>query len=204
METGLYYYGFRYYSSSLGRWNRRDPLEEESDLNLYEFCKNAPVLCIDPDGRFAIYAHTKGAGHVGVQVNKNGSLKNYDFGRYMGPYKKGESAILEYIGKKIGKNIEYTGPNILKVTSGTPSCSGYKGYNLHKIEVSQELDNIVADKFKEKFDSGRASFPKEVKKKMPKGKTRLSNNKRYMGSDWAFSGPNCVHFSFDTLGSAQK
>ena len=27
-ETGLYYYGFRYYSSELGRWLNRDPLQE--------------------------------------------------------------------------------------------------------------------------------------------------------------------------------
>ena len=33
-ETDLYYYGYRYYSPSLGRWISRDPIEEEGGLNL--------------------------------------------------------------------------------------------------------------------------------------------------------------------------
>ena len=28
-ETGLLYYGYRYYNASMGRWVSRDPLEEE-------------------------------------------------------------------------------------------------------------------------------------------------------------------------------
>jgi RHS repeat-associated protein len=39
-DTGLYYYGYRYYSPMLQRWINRDPIEEEGGLNLYEFCKN--------------------------------------------------------------------------------------------------------------------------------------------------------------------
>ncbi len=34
-ETGLVYYGWRYYSPSLGRWISRDPLGEAGGLNLY-------------------------------------------------------------------------------------------------------------------------------------------------------------------------
>jgi RHS repeat-associated protein len=34
-ETGLSYYGFRYYSASLGRFVNRDPLEERGGWNLY-------------------------------------------------------------------------------------------------------------------------------------------------------------------------
>ncbi len=39
-ETGLYYYGYRYYSPELGRWIHRDPIEEQGGLNLYGFVKN--------------------------------------------------------------------------------------------------------------------------------------------------------------------
>ena len=39
-ETGLYYYGYRFYSPSLMRWLNRDPIEEEGGLNLYCFCRN--------------------------------------------------------------------------------------------------------------------------------------------------------------------
>ena len=49
-ETGLVYYGYRFYSPSLMRWLSRDPLEEEGGLNLYAFCGNAAVDRVDPHG----------------------------------------------------------------------------------------------------------------------------------------------------------
>lgn len=42
-ETGLVYYGLRYYSPSTGRWISRDPLEEQGGTNLYGACLNDPV-----------------------------------------------------------------------------------------------------------------------------------------------------------------
>ena len=48
--TGLVYYGFRFYDPNLQRWVNRDPIEEDSGGNLYEFCYGAPVVWADPDG----------------------------------------------------------------------------------------------------------------------------------------------------------
>ncbi|MES2308379.1 MAG: RHS repeat-associated core domain-containing protein [Verrucomicrobiota bacterium] len=42
-ETGLHYYGYRYYSSGLGRWLGRDPIEEQGGLNLYGMVGNDEV-----------------------------------------------------------------------------------------------------------------------------------------------------------------
>jgi len=42
-ETGLCYYGLRYYSPSLGRFLNQDPIEEAGGLNLYGFCGNNGV-----------------------------------------------------------------------------------------------------------------------------------------------------------------
>ncbi len=53
METGLYYYGFRYYSSELGRWLTRDPIGEKGGMNLYTFCLNSPVNYFDLLGQKA-------------------------------------------------------------------------------------------------------------------------------------------------------
>lgn len=50
-ETGLLYYGFRYYSPELGRWLNRDPIEEQGGVNLYGMVGNDPVNKFDPDGR---------------------------------------------------------------------------------------------------------------------------------------------------------
>ena len=49
-ETGLYYYGYRYYSPSIGRWITRDPIEEGGGIHVNAFCLNAPVNLFDPLG----------------------------------------------------------------------------------------------------------------------------------------------------------
>jgi len=46
-DTGLYYYGRRYYSPELGRWPNRDPIDEKGGLNLYAFVMNAPPASSD-------------------------------------------------------------------------------------------------------------------------------------------------------------
>jgi RHS repeat-associated protein len=43
LETGLVYYGLRYYSPAVGRFINRDPIEEAGGLNLYGFCGNDGV-----------------------------------------------------------------------------------------------------------------------------------------------------------------
>ena len=56
-ESGLYYYGARYYACWLGRWTSSDPVfwEQHSDhekyTNSYEYVENRPIVAIDPDGR---------------------------------------------------------------------------------------------------------------------------------------------------------
>jgi len=46
-ETGLVYYNFRYYNPSLGRWTKRDDIEERGGLNLYAMLRNDTVSLSD-------------------------------------------------------------------------------------------------------------------------------------------------------------
>ena len=50
VETGLYYYGYRFYSPEMMRWLTRDPEEENGGTNLYVFCRNAALDIIDNFG----------------------------------------------------------------------------------------------------------------------------------------------------------
>lgn len=50
-ETGLYYYGVRYYAPWLGKWTSSDPIGIKSDLNLYTYVRDNPIRLVDPDGR---------------------------------------------------------------------------------------------------------------------------------------------------------
>ena len=49
-ETGLYYYGYRYYSPPFMRWLNCDPIGEDGGVNLYAFCRNDPVSLSDSLG----------------------------------------------------------------------------------------------------------------------------------------------------------
>jgi RHS repeat-associated protein len=49
-ETGLYYFGVRYYAAWLGRWTSSDPGDFIDGLNLYRYVRNSPVNLTDPDG----------------------------------------------------------------------------------------------------------------------------------------------------------
>ena len=52
-ETGLYYYGKRFYSPILRRWLGRDPLQERGGLNLLLFCNNSPLSQFDIQGELS-------------------------------------------------------------------------------------------------------------------------------------------------------
>ncbi|MEZ4861706.1 MAG: SpvB/TcaC N-terminal domain-containing protein [Caldilineaceae bacterium] len=59
-ESGLYYYGARYYAPWLGRWICCDPLmgtiRKSMDFNRYLYTNANPCVYVDPDGRIATLA----------------------------------------------------------------------------------------------------------------------------------------------------
>ena len=51
-ETGLYYYGARYYDPKTSVWISTDPLKEKyPNMSSYVYCADNPLKFIDPDGR---------------------------------------------------------------------------------------------------------------------------------------------------------
>lgn len=53
-ETGLVYYGYRYYITELGRWLNRDPIGERGGLNLFAFVLNDGINSFDKLGLHSI------------------------------------------------------------------------------------------------------------------------------------------------------
>jgi len=53
-NSGLYYYGYRFYDPNLQRWPNRDPLGEINKPNLYQFVGNDPVNNVDPLGLYIL------------------------------------------------------------------------------------------------------------------------------------------------------
>ncbi len=71
-ETGLIYFGHRYYEPTLAAWLCRDPLEEEGGINLYGVTGGDPVNGIDPLGLFDVPTHGNMA--ISAMTELNGKL----------------------------------------------------------------------------------------------------------------------------------
>ena len=114
-ETGLYYYGARYYDPRTSIWISVDPLAElYPGWSPYVYCLNNPVRFIDPDGRST---HTTKDGNVvavyqdkdkGVYRHSDEQLKNFDPNKMslgkVGAEKMGETEHLnEFVNPETGK-----------------------------------------------------------------------------------------------------
>ena len=71
-ETGLSYYGYRYYDPKMGRWPSRGPIQEEGGVNLYGFVGNDSILNTDFIGLKTqkVYSYII-AGHGGKETVPN-------------------------------------------------------------------------------------------------------------------------------------
>ena len=104
-ETGLYYYGARYYDPRLSLWMSTDPKQElHYDINTYCYAFNNPILYIDPngkDGRVSI---------KGTEVTISVNIHIYGAGASKKVAKTMQNNIIRYWGKNAdtGKNWTYT------------------------------------------------------------------------------------------------
>jgi RHS repeat-associated protein len=78
-ETGLVYYGSRYYSPNQGRFLGRDPIEEEGGLNLYGFCGNDSINGWDILGMDGVTATDYGTFWASA-TDVLGTLREWNFG----------------------------------------------------------------------------------------------------------------------------
>jgi RHS repeat-associated protein len=68
-ETGLYYFGVRYYAAWLGRWTSSDPGDFVDGLNMYQYAQNNPVKLVDADGYKAVEPENReGGGQKGGEA----------------------------------------------------------------------------------------------------------------------------------------
>jgi len=50
IDTGLVYFGYRYYAPVIGKWITRDPIWEKGGINLYLFALNNSIMYYDDNG----------------------------------------------------------------------------------------------------------------------------------------------------------
>jgi RHS repeat-associated protein len=79
-ETGLVYYGRRYYDTKNGRFINKDPIDEAGGLNLYGFCGNNAVNRWDLLG-LSWYVEFTGEGtYKSFSTDSNGNTGVWNFG----------------------------------------------------------------------------------------------------------------------------
>jgi RHS repeat-associated protein len=107
-ETGLDYFGARYFSGAQGRFTSPDPISgtplhiiNPQRWNMYAYAVNNPLSYVDPDGRDAIAVNFKKevplGGHEGIiSVHANGAAQYARFGPRGGSRPFGEGQVDRY------------------------------------------------------------------------------------------------------------
>jgi RHS repeat-associated protein len=130
-ETGLYYYGHRYYNPSTGRWLSRDPMEELGGLNLYGYVDNDPSDYVDTDGENRIsspnpHPSPLPGGSRGGPGNQWGG--GYNPGRPTAP--ESESVVAAWIsGFWDGIKQAVTTPSYIKCEASCSFDAGLNSFN---------------------------------------------------------------------------
>ena len=131
-ETGLYYYGYRWYSTQLGRWLSRDPIKEQGGFNLYGFAGNNPVDEIDPLGLVLVAVDGTDSSKW-VRELPNSSITNSHVRNFHN----------DYLLEKDEKKKYWFGPDL--------SYTGYDAIFIHK-KVVEYLSEIICENECEKIN----------------------------------------------------
>jgi RHS repeat-associated protein len=164
-ETGLYYYGARYYDPKTSLWYGVDPLAGKyPGVGGYVFCSNNPVNRIDPDGRADFWHNGRVIGNDGVDDKRIlaiktteksfGSKENNSFVEGAGLSKKDLNATVKFITANSG-NAEAFQNNGMAYTNS--------------IAIENSADN-------------RQAMVNEVSKDNGRGGMSDANNREYGGS----------------------
>lgn len=110
-ESGLLYYGYRYYDPVSGRWVSRDPIEERGGVNVYAMLRNRPCNDVDVLGKQSFYdqnnlpIHPSQVPDMTKPIPPQGSDKTLRLGPLMPDFLAG---LLKYsinIGLEVGNSI---------------------------------------------------------------------------------------------------
>ncbi len=133
-ETGLSYFGSRYYSSDLSVWLSVDPMSDKyPSLSPYTYCADNPVKLTDPDGRWIPGLDED----YNITVTKEEGDDFNSFREFMGPGYSDEeikNMFDDLQGDKINLTKSYGGvfqrmTNALNNAYGDPEFLGADNYN---------------------------------------------------------------------------
>lgn len=134
-ESGLAYYGFRYYNPQTGRWINRDPLGEEGGDNLYAFVENnalsnSDYLGLDVhDGEFKVVVKS----YIARVGSNYGSFPGFRFS----PNTRRRNAALAAFSLLVDKSFS-------EDPRGDAKDKGYRLYSAKIFRACCDGDQLVA------------------------------------------------------------
>jgi RHS repeat-associated protein len=174
-ESGLDYFGARYYGNSLGRFLTTDPVQihplrmlDPQRMNSYAQSRNNPIAYRDPDGRdIAAVGFSKlaaGAGHIGIlSIQKDRSAKFGEFGPKGGgkPTWPGHVALdslktkvaFDSNGKPTAASLDAVAKELANIT-GQPESSISLAYYATSEADTQALNAWMQEQFDHHFKNG--------------------------------------------------
>ena len=113
-ETGLVYYNYRYYSPELGRWIKRDPIEEEGGVNLYAMVWNDSINLVDFLGLGTFEINDKSPGELNKLVRpefQDSAIYGYEVLYHPDSYEcvGGHIVLVQYISDTNPPNYKHDG-----------------------------------------------------------------------------------------------
>ncbi len=114
-ETGLYYYGARFYNPSTSIWLSVDPLAEKApDWTPYRYAFNNPIRFIDPNG---LYEYTvDGNGYIKCMDCDKKNKDNFDMLYTFEDYNNGKKNGLKVNDQKLLKSLSKIDENFIAKT----------------------------------------------------------------------------------------
>ncbi|MEW6620620.1 MAG: RHS repeat-associated core domain-containing protein [bacterium] len=105
-DSGLFYFGARYYDPALGRFITPDPVQIPAD-NLYIYCANNPLTNIDPNGEFWQFIWAAWKFYTAARTLYN-IYEAYQYGGWDAALMSaGSSWMLNQFSAGIGKSINF-------------------------------------------------------------------------------------------------
>ena len=148
-DSGLYYYGARYYDEQLGRFLAADSVlpdvYDPQQLNRFAYVRNNPIKLVDPDGHAAIAAIVLGA-----------FVYSYFMGTTIvvaGVITISAGAIISYVAGEADKDDESTDEN--KEDTSEQTDEGPDGDDGEPLTVKTDTDSTVTQrKWRQVIDLG--------------------------------------------------
>jgi len=205
-ESGLDFFGARYYGSSMGRMMSPDPLMASAKVwdpqtwNRYAYARNNPLRYIDPTGLAEVNAADCAKDKACVTVNVNVIYdKNANGGKGVSDSQKAgfeknqlQNAKDQYGNADIHLNVSYTAGeinskgnltgvekgslNVFVTDSGGPVSASSGGYALSRINISSSNKDDLSHEMAHHFMGDMSSALGRTLSQDPTGISRLMDN----------------------------